>query len=265
MGLLNYITATSLDEDYAHVSAHRGTGPSRPGRPGTVALVVLAVFGILVATAAVQTSRNADESASQRSSLVTQVNERRSTLAREQDQAVDLQRSIDALRDSNLDATTKGRAARARLERLGVATGAVPVQGGGIKVVVDDAPGAQSDKERVHGQDLQRLVNALWLVGAEAVSVNGHRLTSLSAIRDAGQAITVNFKSLRAPYTVLAVGDRKTMGAKLLDTTGGQTWVTLQSSFGLQFDVTTEESMKLPAASPASLRYAHQPERAIGR
>jgi hypothetical protein len=37
--------------------------------------------------------------------------------------------------------------------------------------------------------------------------------------------------------------------------------VTLQSSFGLKFDVTTEESMKLPAAKAASLRFAHQPER----
>src|SRR4051812_37044102 len=75
LGLLNYITATSLDEDYAHVSKRRGSeGPARRTSPGTVGLVVLAVFGVLVATAAVQTSRTADESASSRQSLVKQVN-----------------------------------------------------------------------------------------------------------------------------------------------------------------------------------------------
>src|SRR6478672_3974362 len=44
MGLLNYITATSLDEDYAHVSKQRATvGAPARRNPGTVGLVVLAV------------------------------------------------------------------------------------------------------------------------------------------------------------------------------------------------------------------------------
>ena len=265
MGLLNYITATSLDEDYELVSEQRErSGPAKPKRPRAAALVILAVFGVLVATAAVQTARNADQSASSRDSLVKQVNERRAQLAREQAEVVDMQRSVAALDDSNLAATTQGRAIAARLASLGVATGAVPTQGPGVKVVVDDAPDAKSDEQRVHGQDLQRLVNALWQVGAEAISINGQRLTSLSAVRDAGNAITVNFVSLRPPYVVQAIGNRKTMPARLLDTVGGQTWETLQSSFGLKFDVTTEESMKLPAAKRATLRHAHQPERLKG-
>ena len=265
MGLLNYITATSLDEDYAQVSEKQArTGRTKPKRPGTAGLVILAVFGVLVATAAVQTARNSDQSASSRDALVAQVNQRRDQLASERAQVVDLQRSITALNDSNLAAATQGRAVVSRLARLGVATGAVATQGPGVRVVVDDAPNPKSDDERVHGQDLQRLVNALWQVGAEAISINGQRLTSLSAIRDAGDAITVNFVSLRPPYVISAVGNRKTMPARLLDTAGGQTWVTLQSSFGLKFDVTTEESMKLPAARRATLRHAHQPERLHG-
>jgi uncharacterized protein YlxW (UPF0749 family) len=150
---------------------------------------------------------------------------------------------------------------RTRLTRLGLATGARVTSGPGIRVVVDDAPGATSSKEQVHGQDLQRLVNALWSIGAEGISINGQRLTSLSSIRDASDAITVNFRSLRAPYTVQAIGDPQTMGARLLETSGGQMWVTLQSTFGLQLDVTTEDSMTLPAAKRLNLRYARQPER----
>src|SRR3954451_14681168 len=69
MGLLNYITATSLDEDYAHVSRRRehagetAEDPPKKGRPGKVGLVVLLVFGVLVTTAGVQTARDADVSA----------------------------------------------------------------------------------------------------------------------------------------------------------------------------------------------------------
>ena len=58
------ITEQSLDEDYQQVAARkaaRGGGPTPPGRPRLGAAAVGGrVFGVLVATAAVQTSRNAD-------------------------------------------------------------------------------------------------------------------------------------------------------------------------------------------------------------
>lgn len=259
MGLLDHITATSLDEDYAHASQQRsGRGRRDKGRPGTTALVVLAVFGALVATAAVQTARNADESASSRESLITQVDGRKTQLAQRRGQVRTLQNQVSTLQSRNLATTAQGRTIASRLSRLGVATGSSAARGPGIQVVVDDARGATSFKQRVQGPDLQKLVNALWLVGAEAISINGQRLTSLTAIRDAGSAVGVNFVSLRRPYTVSAIGNQKTMAAQLLDTKGGQTWVTLQSTFGLQFDVDTKDSMLLPPAK-VSLRSAHLP------
>ena len=260
MGLLDYLTATSMDEDYAHVSRRRADGgPAAKGRPGRVALVVLAVFGVLVATAALQTSRTADESASSRASLVKQADAGRAVLGSRRALVSDLRTEIAALQADDLRETARGRALEARITRLGVQAGTAPARGPGIEVRLDDAPNAKTYEQRVQAPDLQKLVNALWQSGAEAVSVDGQRLTSLSAIREAAGSITVNFASLSRPYTVQAIGDPKTMGARLLDTAGGQTWVTLQS-FGLQFDVNTKDSMLLPAAKRASLRTAHLPE-----
>lgn len=262
MGLLNYITSTSLDEDYAHVAQRRGDAVAvRRGNPGTAGLVILAIFGVLMATAAVQTSRTADESASSRDSLVKQVNARKLQLAAQQKTAIALRRQVVAFENSNLDATNQGRALLSQLDGLGLAAAGVPVTGEGIRVVVDDAAGATSDKQTVLDQDLQRLVNGLWLVGAEAISINGHRLTNLTAIREAGSAITVNFKSLNRPYTVSAIGNKNQLGAKLLDTEGGRTWLALRASFGLRFDVSSEDSMTLPAGPAPALRSARQPER----
>lgn len=262
MGLLNYITSTSLDEDYAHVAQRRGDAvAARRGNPGTAGLVILAIFGVLMATAAVQTSRTADESASSRDSLVKQVNARKLQLAAQQKTAIALRRQVVAFENSNLDATNQGRALLSQLDGLGLAAAGVPVTGEGIRVVVDDAAGATSDKQTVLDQDLQRLVNGLWLVGAEAISINGHRLTNLTAIREAGSAITVNFKSLNRPYTVSAIGNKNQLGAKLLDTEGGRTWLALRASFGLRFDVSSEDSMTLPAGPAPALRSARQPER----
>jgi uncharacterized protein YlxW (UPF0749 family) len=260
MGLLDYLTATSMDEDYAHVSRRRANGgPASKGRPGRVALVVLAVFGVLVATAALQTSRTADESASSRASLVKQADAGRAQLGSRRALVSDLRRQIAALQADDLRETARGRALETRMTRLGVQAGTVPTRGPGIEVRLDDAPNAKTYEQRVQAPDVQKLVNALWQSGAEAVSVDGQRLTSLSAIREAAGSITVNFASLSRPYTVQAIGDPKTMGARLLDTSGGQTWVTLQS-FGLQFDVNTKDSMLLPAAKRATLRSAHLPE-----
>lgn len=260
MGLLNYVTATSLDEDYAHVSERRkAAGAPVPKRGARAGLVVLAVFGLLVSTAAVETARNATQSANSHSSLVAQINDRKDQLAGQRDLIQDLRRRNTALSDQNLRATTEGRAVQGRLDRLGVWSGAVPVQGPGIKVTVDDAPGG-GDGLEVLDRDLQKLVNGLWLVGAEAIAINGQRVTNLTAIRQAGEGITVNFRHVNGPYVVSAIGDRDTMGAKFLETAGGQTWLVLKSTVGLGFDITSEESLKLPAGSRLTLRHAHLPE-----
>jgi uncharacterized protein YlxW (UPF0749 family) len=262
-GLLDHLTSTSLDEDYAHVAQRRSaSGSPRPARPGGTALAVLAAFGLLVATAAVQTSRDADVSATSRQSLVAQADARKAELGDRRAQVRSLQGEIAALEASGLEATTAGRAAQDRLSRLALLTGSAATEGPGIKVVVDDAPGAPSFRQQVQAPDLQKLVNALWVVGAEAVAINGQRLTSLTSIRDAAGAITVNFVSLRRPYTVEAIGDPATLGSRLLDTAGGQTWLALHSTFGLGFDVDTADDLVLPAARRLDLRSA---SRAGGR
>ena len=261
MGLLDYVSATSMDEDYAHVREQRSSaaGPQRSSRPGLAALAVLAVFGVLVATAAVQTSRNADESASSRESLVEQARSRRAALEQRQETISALRRDIAVRRAGRLSATERGRDLQARLSRLGVTTGIAATRGPGVRVVVDDARGTKDPRQMVQAPDLQKLVNGLWQVGAEAISINGQRLTAVSPIRDAGSAVTVNFRSLRRPYTLSAIGNPRTMAARLLDTKGGQVWVTLQS-IGLQFEIDTEEAMLLPAARPVSLRSARERE-----
>jgi uncharacterized protein YlxW (UPF0749 family) len=262
MGLLDYVAATSLDEDYTQLARRRAASASPPprGGPGWTAIAVLAVFGLLVATAAVRTSRDSDQSAISRATLVKQADARKEQLNRSRTLVRQLQGQIAALEAKRLDETTQGRVVQEQLNRLGVLTGGQATRGPGVVGRVDDAPHATSSKQQVQAPDLQKLVNGLWQVGAEAISINGQRLTSLSAIRDAAGSITVNFVSLRRPYVVSAIGDPGQLGAQLLDTAGGQAWATLQSTFGLQFDVNIKDSMVLPAARRLTLRSAHAPE-----
>jgi uncharacterized protein YlxW (UPF0749 family) len=260
MGLLNYLTAYSLDEDYAHVSQRASTSPEPPQpRAGLAALVILGLFGLLVATAAVQTSRNANSEADGHKQLATQISARSAQVDARRSRVTSLRAEVDDLNTQFVQATAQGRQLSGRLSRLGVRTGSTAVTGPGVRVVVDDNPNATSSTQRVLDKDLQKLANALWESGAEAISINGLRLSTLSAIRQGGSAITVNGRSLSRPYTVLAVGDRDSLPARFVETTHGSAWLDYQTTYGLEFEMTTEASLKLPAANGLKLRYARTP------
>ena len=65
----------------------------------------------------------------------------------------------------------------------------------------------EASQGRVIAKDLQYVTNALWESGAEAISINGKRLTSTSSIRFAGSAIIVDYRPLTRPYVITALGD----------------------------------------------------------
>lgn len=261
MGLLNYLTATSLDEDYAEASGRRATnGEPRPDRPGTSALVILAVFGILVATAAVQTYRTADDTRTRHAELVEQVDARKAQLSDRRERADALRRETETLQTKYLEATAEGRSVQSRLVSLGVGTGAAPARGPGARLELDDGPPIAGGQSEILDVDLQKLVNGLWLAGAEGIAINGQRLTALSAIRQGGAVVTVNFRPVSPPYTVDVIGDPDTLAARFVDTPGGQWWLDLQALYGVEFEIDSEESITLPAARRTALRHAHTPE-----
>jgi len=271
MPLLDRIVQQSLDEDYRVVAARKqrsrpGRPPGRPlsryrppapparlGRPRQVAAVVMSVFGLLVALAAVQTSRNAPEANASRDSLIEQVQARRANVA-------NLQERLDRLRASTTDlrATLAGQSAdqqalAARIERLEVRTGFSAVTGPGVRITVDDAPDGDATQQ-VRDSDLATLVDGLWNAGAEAISVNDKRLTNLTAFDNVGPAIHIGITPLVPPYTILVIGNPDTLAADLLDSTFGQRWYSLKDSLGFLYDIEPAESLSLPAARARRLR-----------
>ena len=88
------------------------------------------------------------------------------------------------------------------------------------------------------------LVDGLWAAGAEAISINGQRLTNVSPIRNVGEAIHIKTVPLRAPYTVLAVGDTNTLQARFGDSVSGVAWASLVNSFGFEFSMANADSLR---------------------
>ena len=266
--LLTRITESSLDEDYrvaAERRAARAGGEAPPpssakggiSRAHWVAGGVVVAFGLLVSIAAVQTARNADVASASRAALITQVEDGRAALADRQDQIAQLQDDYVQADAKNQRITSDALEQIGALREQQATTGYVAVRGPGVVVTVSDAPSGDVTG-LVVDEDLAMLADGLWLAGAEAVSINGQRLTALTAIRNSGQAIRVNSRPVNPPYVVQAIGDPRTLPADLLDTTHGARFFDIAGNLGFPYKIEVEngtDGLTLPAARPPRLRH----------
>jgi len=273
MSLLSDLMANTLDEGYRREANRRAAlaaglpeGQAPPVRPrgsgvigALVLLLVLGFAGLVLTVAARQTHENAPAVAQNRNELIDRVQAETEQADELQRRLVALRAEVDGARDDALAATSAGSAARADLDQLSALAGVAAVHGPGIKVVVDDAPSGTERAGGVTGRvldtDLQRLLNGLWAAGAEAISVNGLRLTELTAVRSAGDAILVAYRPLSPPYEILAIGDPDDLEVDFVDGPGGRWFHTLQG-FGIRFTVTAQKDVKLPGATGVTLHHA---------
>ncbi|GHE74079.1 DUF881 domain-containing protein [Streptomyces vinaceus] len=268
MSLLTHVMDHSLDEGYAEASARR-EADGTAGLPRTLkaklALAAGLVLAALVVTlGAAQARIAAPVLAKERQELIDRVQ-------RADEHADGLERDIERLR---ADVASRQREALKQHggdqgQLVALLSGATEVQGPGLKLVVDDAKGSSSggggkprenagfsDTGRLRDRDMQKIVNGLWQSGAEAISINGQRLTALSAIRAAGDAILVDNRPLVPPYEVLAVGDKKRLGTAFQDSADGQYLHALQENYGIRATSSPADALRLPAASSLTVRTA---------
>lgn len=269
MSLLTNVMDHSLDEGYAEAAA-RKEAEGAGGLPKTVraklALAAGLVLAALVVTVGAANARlAAPVVARERQELIDRI-ERETTAADK------LESGVDTLR---ADVSARQRAALKKdggeqADLVSVLSGATDVHGPGVKLVVNDAKEAStggdgtnpretsgfSDTGRVRDRDMQRVVNGLWESGAEAISVNGQRLTALSAIRAAGDAILVDNKPLVPPYTVLAVGDGQRLSTRFQNSADGLYLHALQENYGIRTGISVEGDVRLSAAPSVIVRTA---------
>ncbi|MET9929398.1 MULTISPECIES: DUF881 domain-containing protein [unclassified Streptomyces] len=267
MSLLNNVMDHSLDEGYAEASARRKADGSA-GLPRTLKSKLWLAAGLVVAAlvvtlGAAEARVSAPVVAKEREELIDRINA-------ETRAADTLESDVDKLRS---DVSERQRKALEQHggdqgELVALLSGATPVEGPGVKLVVDDAKNTDqggggpresssfADTGRVRDRDMQRVVNGLWESGAEAIAINGQRLTALSAIRAAGDAILVDNRPLVPPYTVLAVGDGKNLAAAFRDSADGQYLNALKESFDIRTSLSDQAKVRLPAAPSLIVRTA---------
>lgn len=254
-GLRTLMTRT-LDPGYA--AARTRGRPAR--RSASVAvLVVVLLAGLVMGVTVRQQQRQATDRQAANAALIDQIEARQNEVGVLSGEAAALRQQVAALREQVLSATAEGQALLDALADQEMSAGLLPVSGPGVVVTVAGPEPDQSNDPVGHGQtvdqdelvtdaDLQAAVNALWASGAEAIALNGHRIGPITAIRQAGGAVLIDFQPTSAPYVIEVIGDPAVVPGTFATTGVARRFSTYRTAFGAQYSVDTAEQLQLPAA-----------------
>lgn len=111
------------------------------------------------------------------------------------------------------------------IEDLKILAGLTELKGSGIIVTLDDTRAINQiavdagfydpNVFVIHDSDILLVINELRAAGAEAISVNGQRITSATEIRCVGPVIQINGIRLTAPFKISAIGSPDTLASSL--------------------------------------------------
>lgn len=260
MGLLNDISARALEPDYAQAAERarlgRPDGAGRRAGRATTAMLLAVLLGTALTVAVLQLRQPAGVGESPRELLAREIDQRTAKATELAALRGELTAEIAGIQEAAL---AEDPSFLARLAETEVLSGASPVSGPGLVMELGDGPGAVEDDDpeaRVQDVDLQVVTNALWAAGAEAIAVDGHRLTSLSAIRSASEAVLVDLAPVLPPYTVEAIGDVRAMQTAFARSTAANHLTFLSGTYGITVSISSETELRLPGAPAATLRYA---------
>src|SRR5665648_470710 len=90
--------------------------------------------------------------------------------------------------------------------------GTIEVSGPGLRITLDDSKREAVGEENpmlflIHEQYIRGIFNALWIGGAEAIAINGQRVTTNTEVFCSGSYIKINGTRQMPPYVIDAIGD----------------------------------------------------------
>lgn len=255
------------DPGYEAAARRSGGRPARHWYDQPLIAAGALVVGFVLALAWVHTHRSAPAAAKVHDHLVAQVRDAEHTADRLTRQEAALAARLDSVRGAAL----AGSSSLVRtLRREQVLAGTVAVQGPGMEVRLAEptmsTPASDAAGRGSRGpapvahilvdRDVRSVVNQLWSDGAEAIAVNGIRLTPTSAIRFAGDAVLVDFQPIDSPYLIDAVGNSDALLTGFAASDVASRYQTLASARGIGFSFEQKDRLRLAASPGTSLRYA---------
>lgn len=188
-------------------------GAVRSGRPsvaGTMIGLLLIMLGFALAIQVRTSDTDSQLSTARPEDLVrilSDLDAREERLRREIAELEESKRQLESGAQGREAALTE---ARRRAEALGILAGTLPAEGPGLEVTF-----AARD-QRVKAESILDAVEELRGAGAEAMQISGAsgqavRIVAATYFVDSGEGIVVDGVQMTGPYTLLAIGDPRTM------------------------------------------------------
>ena len=243
--------APGLKRRWAHARsrlrrAARRTGEIRIGRR-LVSIGICVFAGFMIATGALNAggtdlrpNRNTDLVG-----LVTSESKRNRELA---ERVAALRADVDALAKGD-----GGGVPEQTTNQAAAIAGQTRVRGPAVAVVLGDAPsavqppGVSPELLVVHQQDIQAVVNALWSGGAEAMTIQGQRVTSRTGVKCVGNSVVLHGVPYAPPYEMVAIGDQDALERALSTSAALQVYRQYVSAYNLGYSQRREAVVTMPA------------------
>lgn len=252
--------SVDIDEDRSQATTDPSIQDVRsdsrhPRLARSASVIVMALAGLMMTTAATN-SRGHDLRPERDTDMATLVRSQASHNAALQKEAAGLRAQVEDLSKANqTPGVTSSVISSASALAPSVGLGAV--SGKALRVTLDDAPlsenpdGVDANMLVVHQQDIQMVVNTLWSGGAEAMTIQGQRVISTTAVKCVGNTVVLHGVAYAPPYVIEAIGDLNAM-QKALDTSEAvRIYKEYVSAYQLGWSVERAGQVTMPAYTGA--------------
>ena len=154
---------------------------------------------------------------------------------------------------------------RKKIDNNNTILGLTKVTGKGVQIVLKDGEEnkkagstLEASQTIVHDVDILEIVNVLRNAGAEAISINGHRIIATSPISCIGTVIKINDEKVGAPYVISAIGNPESLESAL-NIPGGI--ISILEKFGIKITKEKKDEIKIPEYTGV---YKYQYLKAVG-
>ncbi len=252
--------SVDIDEDRSQATTDPSIQDVRsdsrhPRLARSASVIVMALAGLMMTTAATN-SRGHDLRPERDTDMATLVRSQASHNAALQKEAAGLRAQVEDLSKAN---QTPGVTSSviSSASALAPSIGLEAVSGKALRVTLDDAPlsenpdGVDANMLVVHQQDIQMVVNTLWSGGAEAMTIQGQRVISTTAVKCVGNTVVLHGVAYAPPYVIEAIGDLNAM-QKALDTSEAvRIYKEYVSAYQLGWSVERAGQVTMPAYTGA--------------
>lgn len=252
--------SVDIDEDRSQATTDPSIQDVRsdsrhPRLARSASVIVMALAGLMMTTAAIN-SRGHDLRPERDTDMATLVRSQASHNAALQKEAAGLRAQVEDL--SKADQTPGATSSViSSASALAPSVGLEAVSGKALRVTLDDAPlsenpdGVDANMLVVHQQDIQMVVNTLWSGGAEAMTIQGQRVISTTAVKCVGNTVVLHGVAYAPPYVIEAIGDLNAM-QKALDTSEAvRIYKEYVSAYQLGWSVERAGQVTMPAYTGA--------------